>query len=117
MKLVGCVGNAPTLVLAGHPLYRRLAIFTRLPTRRNGCGTWSRTTIRELMRLPRFSTFPRLKMVDRRGYAPRTAGCKPADFLTNLAAQKWHGGWVSRPHNPVLETGALLVCHRRIFGV
>ena len=27
-----------------------------------------------------------LKMVDRRGYAPRTAGCKPADFLTNLAA-------------------------------
>ena len=40
------------------------------------------------MRLPRFSTFPRLlEMVDRRGYAPRTAGCKPADFLTNLAAQ------------------------------
>ncbi len=44
------------------------------------------------MRLPRFSTFPRLKLVDRRGYAPRTAGCKPADFLTNLAAhRKWHG--------------------------
>jgi len=30
--MVGCVGNAPTLVFAGHPLYRRLAIFTRLPT-------------------------------------------------------------------------------------
>ena|SRR5438132_9744495 len=29
------------------------------------------------------------KLVDRRGYAPRSAGCKPADFLTNLAA---HGG-------------------------
>ena len=27
-----------------------------------------------------------LKKVDRRGYAPRTAGCKPADLLTNLAA-------------------------------
>jgi hypothetical protein len=26
-------------------------------------------------------------MVDRRGLAPRTAGCKPADFLANLAAQ------------------------------
>ena len=53
-------------------------------------------------------------MVDRRGFAPRTAGCKPADLLTNLAAQKWHGGWVSRPHESVLETGALLVCHRRM---
>ena len=56
-------------------------------------------------------------MVDRRGFAPRTAGCKPADLLTNLAAQKWHGGWVSRPHESVLETGALLVCLRRMkFG-
>ncbi len=27
------------------------------------------------------------KRLDRRGYAPRTAGCKPADLLTNLAAQ------------------------------
>ena len=85
MKLVGCVGNAPTLV--------RMDIrFTggsrslRGYQPKGGCGTWSRTTIRELMRLPWFSTFPRLKMVDRRGYAPRTAGCKPADFLTNLAA-------------------------------
>ena len=57
------------------------------------------------MRLPRFSTFPRLKMVDRRGYAPRTAGCKPADFLTNLAAQcKWHGVSVLPRARKVLET-------------
>ena len=57
------------------------------------------------MRLPRFSTFPRLlEMVDRRGYAPRTAGCKPADFLTNLAAQKWHGVSVPPRARGVLET-------------
>jgi hypothetical protein len=60
------------------------------------------------MRLPRFSTFPRFvgKMVDRRGYAPRTAGCKPADFLNNLAA---HSTMVARrtgaaPVGKVLET-------------
>ena len=29
-------------------------------TLETGCGTWSRTTMEELMRLPRFSTFPRL---------------------------------------------------------
>jgi hypothetical protein len=56
------------------------------------------------MRLPRFSTFPRLKMVDRRGYAPRTAGCKPADFLTNLAAHEWHGVSVLPRARGVLET-------------
>lgn len=28
------------------------------------------------------------EMVGRHGYAPCTAGCKPADLLTNLAAQK-----------------------------
>ena len=57
------------------------------------------------MRLPRFSTFQRLKMVDRRGYAPRTAGCKPADFLTNLAAhRKWHGVSVLTRARGVLET-------------
>ena len=44
-------------------------------------------------------------MVDRRGYAPRTAGCKPADFLTNLAAQcKWHGVSVLPRARGVLET-------------
>ena len=26
----------------------------------------------------------------------------------------WHGGWVLPPHLRVLETRALLVCHRRI---
>ncbi len=29
---------------------------------------------------------PAVNDMDRRGYAPRTAGCKPADFLTNLTA-------------------------------
>ena len=44
-------------------------------------------------------------MVDRRGYAPRTAGCKPADFLTNPAAhRKWHGGSVLPRARGVLET-------------
>ena len=44
-------------------------------------------------------------MVDRRGYAPRTAGCKPADFLTNLAAHgKWHGVSVLPRARKVLET-------------
>ncbi len=43
-------------------------------------------------------------MVDRRGYAPRTAGCKPADFLTNLAAhRKWHGVSVLPRARGVLE--------------
>ena len=32
-EMVGCVGNAPTWPALGHPLYRRLAIFTRLTTR------------------------------------------------------------------------------------
>ena len=32
--LVGCVGNAPTLVRAGRPFYRRIAIFTRLTTQK-----------------------------------------------------------------------------------
>ncbi len=42
------------------------------------------------MKLAGFSTCPPLKecWLDRRGLAPRTAGCKPADFLANLAAQK-----------------------------
>ena len=31
--MVGCVGNAPTRPAEGLPLYRRLAIFTRLTTR------------------------------------------------------------------------------------
>jgi hypothetical protein len=56
------------------------------------------------MRLPRFSTFPRLKMVDRRSYAPRTAGSKPADLLTNLAAHEWHGVSVLPRARGVLET-------------
>ena len=57
------------------------------------------------MRLLWFSTFPRFEMVDRRGYAPRTAGCKPADFLTNLAARiKWHGVSVLPRARGVLET-------------
>ena len=30
--MVGCVGNAPTRPSQGHPLYRRLAVFTRLTT-------------------------------------------------------------------------------------
>ena len=59
--MVGCVGNAPTMARMELPLYRRRTISTCLTTR-NGCGTWSRTTIEELMRLPWFSTFPPLKM-------------------------------------------------------
>lgn len=31
-KMVGCIGNAPTRPSLGHPLYRRLAVFTRLTT-------------------------------------------------------------------------------------
>lgn len=31
-QMVGCVGNAPTRPSQGHPLYRRLAVFTRLTT-------------------------------------------------------------------------------------
>ena len=31
-QMVGCVGNAPTRPSQEHPLYRRLAIFTRLTT-------------------------------------------------------------------------------------
>ncbi len=46
-------------------------------------------------------------MVDRRGYAPRTAGCKPADLLTNLAAhRKWHGVSVLPRARGVLEIEA-----------
>lgn len=35
-------------------------------------------------------------MVDRRGYAPRTAGCKPADFLNNLTARYLKSGMPTR---------------------
>ena len=46
------------------------------------------------------------KMLDRRGYAPRTAGCKPADFLTNLAAHERHGVSVLPRARGVLEIEA-----------
>ena len=82
----GCVGNASTLV--------RLDIrFTggsrslRGYQPKDGCGTWSRTTIRELMRLSGFSTFPRFEMVDRHGFAPCSPACKAGDLLNDRAAQ------------------------------
>jgi len=58
-------------------------------------------------------------MVDHRGYAPRligvgpyhpTNGCKPADFLNNLVARKWHGDSVLPRACLVLE--AELRCWR-----
>lgn len=89
--MVGCVGNAPTLV--------RLDIrFTggsrslRGYQPRDGCGTWSRTTIGELMRLLWFSTFPRFEMVDRHGFAPCSPACEAGDLLNDRAAQMKTGG-------------------------
>ena len=89
--MVGCVGNAPTLV--------RLDIrFTggsrslRGYQPEDGCGTWSRTTIEKLMRLLWFSTFPRFEMVDRHGFAPCSPACEAGDLLNDRAAQKWQRG-------------------------
>jgi hypothetical protein len=98
--MVGCVGNAPTLV--------RLDIrFTggsrslRGYQPEDGCGTWSRTTIEKLMRLLWFSTFPprwrlgigrlagrasRFEMVDRHGFAPCSPACEASDLLNDRAA-------------------------------
>lgn len=46
----------------GFWFYRPIRVFNELPRRWEiGCGTWSRTTMGKLMRLSRFSTFPRLK--------------------------------------------------------
>src|SRR4029434_1826522 len=89
--MVGCVGNAPTLV--------RLDIrFTGGSRSLRGyqpegdCGTWSRTTIRKLMRLPWFSTFPRFEMVvDRHGFAPCSPACEASDLLNDRAARKETG--------------------------
>ena len=85
--MVGCVGNAPTLV--------RLDIRFTGGSRSlrgyqlgNGCGTWSRTTIGELMRLLGFSTFPRFEMVDRHGFAPCSPVCEASDLLNDRAAQE-----------------------------
>ena len=38
--------------------YRPARVFSDLPPHESGTGTWSCTTIRKLMRLPGFSTFP-----------------------------------------------------------
>jgi hypothetical protein len=57
-------------------------------------------------RLASLANYHREKLVDRRGYAPRTAGCKPADFLNNLAAQ-WLQGWDSNPRVEAYEASAL----------
>lgn len=93
--MVGCVGNAPTLV--------RLDIrFTggsrslRGYQPRDGCGTWSRTTIGELMRLLWFSTFPRFEMVDRHGFAPCSPACEASDLLNGRAAHEIGGGGGNR---------------------
>lgn len=68
-------------------LYRPARVFSDLPPHEIGRGTWSRTTMEELMRLPRFSTFPQLKLVDRRGFAPRSPACGAGDLLNDRAAQ------------------------------
>jgi hypothetical protein len=109
-EMVGCVGNAPTLV--------RLDIrFTggsrslRGYQPEDGCGTWSRTTIEKLMRLLWFSTFPprwrlgigrlagrasRFEMVDRHGFAPCSPACEASDLLNDRAAQEIGGGGGNR---------------------
>src|SRR2546423_151923 len=51
-KVMGCVGNAPTLVREGHPLYRRLALFTRLPT----LEWWTATALHRALPLARRAT-------------------------------------------------------------
>src|SRR5678815_6182446 len=93
--MVGCVGNAPTLV--------RLDIrFTggsrslRGYQPEDGCGTWSRTTIEKLMRLLWFSTFPRFEMVDRHGFAPCSPACEASDLLNDRAAHEIGGGGGNR---------------------
>ena len=85
--MVGCAGNAPTLVLTGttalqaaHDLYVANNPWLRDVESHHDMKAYEAPLV---LNLPAI-----LKMVDRRGYAPRTAGCKPADFLTNLAAQK-----------------------------
>ena len=45
----------------GLRFYRPARVFSELPPHEVGCGTWSRTTMRKLMRLPGFSTFPRFE--------------------------------------------------------
>ena len=56
-QMVGCVGNAPTRPSRATALQAARGLYAdNNPV--NGYGTWSRTTIRELMRLPWFSTFP-----------------------------------------------------------
>ena len=94
-EMVGCVGNAPTLV--------RLDIrFTggsrslRGYQPEDGCGTWSRTTIEKLMRLLWFSTFPRFEMVDRHGFAPCSPACKAGNLLNDRAARELGGGGGNR---------------------
>lgn len=96
-QMVGCVGNAPTLV--------RMDIrFTggsrslRGYQPKVGCGTWSCTTMKKLMRLPRFSTFPRFEMVDRHGFAPCSLACEASDLLNDRAAlENWSRGRESNP--------------------
>lgn len=108
MKVVGCVGNAPTRS-EGLLLYRQHALFTRLTTRcsfarqpqkRAGQPT-DHGRPRSLRGVPtpglpeRFCGWAQrlMKVVDRRGFAPRSPVCKTGDLLTDRAAHKnlkWH---------------------------
>ena len=72
----------------GLRFYRPARVFSELPPHEVGCGTWSRTTIGELMRLLWFSTFPRFEMVDRHGFAPCSPACEASDLLNDRAAQE-----------------------------
>ena len=69
----------------------RLASLANYHRMKSGWGTWSRTTMRKLMRLPGFSTFPRWKLVDRHGFAPCSPACGAGDLLNDRAAQKKTG--------------------------
>ena len=85
----------------GLRFYRPARVFSELPPHKVGCGTWSRTTIGELMRLLWFSTFPRFEMVDRHGFAPCSPACEASDLLNDRAAhENW---WRGRESNPLID--------------
>ena len=83
----------------GLRFYRPARVFSELPPHEVGCGTWSCTTIGELMRLLGFSTFPRFEMVDRHGFAPCSPACEASDLLNDRAArfENWSQGRESNP--------------------
>ena len=115
--MVGCVGNAPTLVrldirftggsrslrgyqpemVAGRGM-RGAAAPTMTAAERSlhGRRSVNRTTIGKLMRLPGFSTFPRFEMVDRHGFAPCSPACEASDLLNDRAAHEIGGGGGNR---------------------